>query len=242
MSDQEINEISDFYDSNRTINPRWQELVEDLATRVGRPKTYFRGNMLTSKEFIGGYEFLDGATGPAYQEPGKIFINGKKATAYLLYHLKTDPKKIFNDPSIPSLEDLEKEIGTSYFNRSLFSGATIAVKSLFIDFHKAIKEKENFFHRHLTVMIERRSQFLGVNCFTFIKIPYSKLVKKIKRPNGKFSCTIVKEKNIGRYAQIIFDKYEYICMVPIETLTEPEQYRIVKEFGFRASFTFVELL
>ena len=98
------------------VRVKYQDRVREIAGSVGKqrePSVSYHGSMVSSS-YSGGCKFLDGGftetRGFFCDSSCGMFIFGKLATAFILYKLGFDARKMMRDLSLPSLVDLEEKI------------------------------------------------------------------------------------------------------------------------------------
>lgn len=102
-------DLSQIVDPEGIVSCEWNKKVWEIAAAIGKQKICYRGNMVNSREYVGGYDFLDGGIGPIYKREG-IGIRGSDALAYILYKLGFDAAALIKTGSVKSLLELEVRI------------------------------------------------------------------------------------------------------------------------------------
>jgi hypothetical protein len=99
------------------VRVKYQNRVREIASSVGKqrePSISYYGSMVSSSQSA-GCEFLDGGfnetRGFFCDSSCGMFIFGKLATAFILYKLGFDAREMMKDPKLPSLLELEKQLG-----------------------------------------------------------------------------------------------------------------------------------
>jgi len=99
------------------VRVKYQDRVREIAGSVGKqrePSVSYHGSMVSSS-YSEGCKFLDGGftetRGFFCDSSCGMFIYGELATAFILYKLGFDAREMMKDPKLPSLLELEKQLG-----------------------------------------------------------------------------------------------------------------------------------
>ena len=99
------------------VRVKYQDRVREIAGSVGKqrePSVSYHGSMVSSS-YSGGFKFLDGGftetRGFFCDSSCGMFIYGELATAFILYKLGFDARVMIKDPKLPSLLELEEQLG-----------------------------------------------------------------------------------------------------------------------------------